>query len=369
LPVAILYRDELKEYDFGSGHPFRGDRYGIFMEYLKSQLFGDKYYNILAAEPATLDVLLTICDLDYISFSQEYFHAAAAGWTSYYEDFSHFHSLDNKPLATPGNIEEAARLIVGQAKTACDLVQSGEYKKAISVGGGMQHARQRHGEGFCVYNDVAFAALYLIERYNLERVLVLDTDAHAGNGTADYVQANPKILFVDIHQDPHTIYPGSGFIPEIGKDKAKGFTINIPLPSFSGDESYKMAFDEIILPLTREFQPQIIIRNGGSDPHFDDGLTNLGMTMAGFRMMGDKVREMTDVCEGKQVDLIASGYNRNVLPYAWLSLLSGIADFPVTVDEPGALPHQVNLEQVRARTGKVLDEVKMYHRDYWKCFK
>ena len=201
---------------------------------------------------------------------------------------------------------------------ACDLIQNGQYQKVISIGGGMHHAKQRFGEGFCIYNDVAFAAFYLIEQYKLDRLLVLDTDAHAGNGTAEYFRSNPKVLFVDIHQDPRTIYPGTGFVQDIGADAAKGFTVNIPLPVHAGNDSYLAAFDEIILPLTREFKPQIIIRNGGSDPHFDDGLTYLGMTIAGFKVMGDKVREMAEVCQGKQIDLIASGYNKNVLPYAWL---------------------------------------------------
>jgi acetoin utilization protein AcuC len=140
------------------------------------------------------------------------------------------------------------------------------------------------------------------------------------------------------------------------------------MPLHAGDASYRMAFDEIVLPLAREFRPQMIIRNGGSDPHFDDGLTNLGLTIAGFRMMGDKVREMTALCGGKQVDLIASGYNPQVLPYAWLSLLSGIADFPINVEEPVPVPQRFREDPARDETAKVLDEVKNDHRAYWRCF-
>ena len=364
-----MYRDELKEYDFGSGHPFRGDRYESFIKFLKTFMQGGQYYDILAAEPASLADLLTICDRDYIDFNQEYYQAANAGWTAYYENFSHYQSPDNKPIGIPGELEKAARLIIGQAKMACDLVQSGEYKKTISIGGGMHHARQRFGEGFCIYNDVAFAALYLIEKYNLERILILDTDAHAGNGTADYMRTNLKILFVDIHQNPRTIYPGTGFAADIGVGDRAGLNVNIPLPLSAGDASYQAAFDEIILPIAKEYQPQIIIRNGGSDPHFDDGLTNLGMTVAGFRMMGNKIREMTDICQGKQIDLIASGYNKHVLPNAWLSLLSGIADFPITIEEPGPIPQQFRKDQVLPETEKVLDEVKSYHHKYWRCFR
>jgi acetoin utilization protein AcuC len=369
LTAAILYRDELKEYDFGTGHPFRGERYANFIKYLKQQMPEEKLYRILSASSATQDDLLRICDQDYIDFNREYYHAANLGWTSYFEDFSHYQSTDNKPLGTPGDIETAARLIIGQAKMAADLIQDGQYEKVISIGGGMHHAKQRRGEGFCIYNDVAFTALYLIQQYQFERVLVLDTDAHAGNGTAEYVKKNPKILFIDIHQDPHTIYPGVGFSSEIGEGDGAGFTVNIPMPLNAGDESYKMAFDEIVLPLTREFKPQIVIRNGGSDPHFNDGLTNLGVTIAGFRMMGEKVREMASICQGKEIDLIASGYNEHILPYGWMSLLCGVADFPITVPEPGNLLPDLRKDQALPETERVLEEVCRYHHDYWRCFR
>ena len=366
--AAILYRDELKEYDFGPGHPFRGERFKLFMELLKHRLPSDDYYQIRAAEPATTEDLLKICDQDYIDFTREYFHAAHGGWVGYYENFNRYHSLDNKPMGIPGDVEEAARLIVGQAKAACDLVQSGRYKKVLSLGGGLHHAKRRFGEGFCIYNDVAFAGLYLVEKYQLSRVMVLDTDAHAGNGTAEYFRANPHILFVDIHQDPRTIYPGTGFTSDIGVERGKGLTVNIPMPVRAGDVSYIRVFDEIVLPLCNEFEPELIIRNGGSDPYFDDGLTHLGMTIAGFRTMGEKVRKMAEICQGKQIDLLTSGYNESIFPYAWLSLFSGLADLPVTVEEPIAVPVQLQSDLAFAETEKVIKEVKTHLRQYWKCF-
>jgi acetoin utilization protein AcuC len=209
----------------------------------------------------------------------------------------------------------------------------------------------------------------LIEQYQLDRVLVLDTDAHAGNGTAEYVRENPKILFIDIHQDPQTIYPGTGFAADIGAEGREGLNVNVPMPVFAGNASYQAVFDEIIIPITREYQPQIIIRNGGSDPHFDDGLTNLGMTISGFRMMGNKIKEMTDICHGRQIDLIASGYNQHVLPNAWLALLSGVTGVPIDVEEPVPVPDHFQKDLILPETEKVLVEVKQYHHDYWQCFK
>jgi acetoin utilization protein AcuC len=366
MAVAILYRDELKEYDFGPGHPFRGDRYELFPPFMKNRLKEDGNYRFLGAGPATEDDLLMICDKDYIDFCKDFYHAANAGWIGYYENFSRYQSLDNKPIGIPGMIEDAARLIVGQAKMGCDLIQSGQYRKVISIGGGMHHAKRRFGEGFCIYNDVAFAVSYLIEKYHLERVLVLDTDAHAGNGTAEYLRSNPRVLFLDVHQDPRTIYPGTGFTSDVGADAGKGHTVNIPLPVSAGYDSYRLVFDEIILPLTKEYQPQIIVRNGGSDPHFNDGLTNLGLTITGFRMIGEKVREMAEVCGGKQLDLIASGYNKAVLPYAWLSLLAGIADFPIQVEEPELIPQRYQKDVVYPDTAEMVEEVKLVHYAYWK---
>jgi acetoin utilization protein AcuC len=369
MTVAILYREELKEYDFGPGHPFRGDRYELFREFLKNRLSPDHLYEIISADYADREDLLKICDPDYIDFNKEFYQATSAGWVGYFENYSRYQSPDNRPYGIPGKIEEAARLIIGQAKVACDLVQTNQYQKVISIGGGMHHAKARFGEGFCIYNDVAFCAFNLIEKYGLERVLVLDTDAHAGNGTAEYFRGNSKILFIDIHQDPRTIYPGTGFASDIGVDEGKGLIVNIPMPINAGDESYKLVFSEIILPLTQEYKPQIIIRNGGSDPHFDDGLTNLGMTLSGFRMMGEKVREMTQICRGRQIDLIASGYNKEILPYAWLSLISGIANFPISIEEPKPVPQRYRYEQDLSQTEEAIDLVKKYHRPYWNCLK
>jgi acetoin utilization protein AcuC len=369
MTAAILYRDEMKEYDFGPGHPFRGDRYELFPEFLKSRLTEDDNYKIIKAEPASESDLLKICDEDYIQFNRDYYQAVFAGWVAYFENFNRYQSLDNKPTGIPGRIEPAARLIVGQAKAACDLVQQGSYKKVISIGGGMHHAKRRFGEGFCIYNDVAFAAAYLEEKYHLDRILVLDTDAHAGNGTSEYLRDDPRVLFIDIHQDPRTIYPGSGFASEVGTGEGKGFTVNVPLPVYAGNESYMRVFDEIVFPVVEEYKPQIIVRNGGSDPYFNDGLTYLGLTIEGFRLMGEKIRKLSEICGGRHIDLIASGYNKDILPYAWLSLISGIADFPVQVEEPFDVPSHLQEDTVVQKTEEVIEEVKRYLRDFWKCFK
>jgi len=366
MAIAILYREELREYDFGPGHPFRGDRYQIFPRFLMQKLNEDDNYRFLQAEPATDEDLLSVCDRHYIETTGQYYQAAHLG-LSVDGGFHRYHSADNVPVGTPGKLEEAARLIIGQAKLAADLVQSDQFKKVVSLGGGMHHARRDYGEGFCIYNDVAFVATYLMEKYELERILVLDTDAHAGNGTSRYFFSDPRVLFIDLHQDPRTLYPGTGFAWETGLDEGKGFTINIPMPVYAGYDSYQLAFEEIVQPVAEEFKPQIIIRNGGSDPHFNDGLTRLGLPVAGFRMIGERVKEMAEICQGRLIDLIASGYNKDVLPHAWLALISGFAGFEVSIEEPGPVPKVFQNDPRSGETKKVVAEVKSYLKDYWNC--
>lgn len=370
MATAILYQEGLREYDFGPGHPFRGDRYEALPQFLKDKLPADEYPT-LKAGLATDDDLLLICQKEYIEFTREYFKAANLGlrYPDRPDGFSFFHSEDNRPIGRPGKLEEAARLIIGQAKMAAQLVQTGTFKKVISIGGGLHHAKRAFGEGFCLYNDVAFCALYQMKEYQLERILILDTDAHAGNGTSEYFYEDPRALFIDLHQDPASIYPGTGFANQIGSGKGKGFTINIPLPPGAGYDSYRMVFETIVEPVTREFQPQIIIRNGGSDPHFSDGLTNLGLTVAGFRMIGERVREMAKICDDKEIDLIASGYNARVLPYAWLALIAGLTGNEMKIEEPMSIPEQFLTDHTLPQTKQVITEVKKHLKDYWACLR
>jgi len=368
---AILCREELKEYDFGPGHPFRSDRYSL--QFLEENLPKDANYQVLEAEEVGDKDLSLICQKDYIDFTRDYFQARNLG-QEFNGRFFQYHSSDNFPPFRPGKLEKAARIIIGQAKLACDLIQNpppkfGGGRKVISLGGGMHHAKPNYGEGFCLYNDVAFAAKYLLKEYKLERILILDTDAHCGNGTMEYFYREPRVLFIDLHQDPSTLYPGTGFADQIGHGRGRGYTINIPLPPYAGTDSYKLVFEEIIEPVLKEFRPQIIIRNGGSDPHFADELAQLGLTVGGLRMMGEKVKNLAETCQGREIDMIGSGYNKKVLPHAWLALISGVTGLKIKIKEPIAVPSQFQEDAVLPETKKVIEEIKSHLRSYWECLR
>ena len=366
--VSLLYREEIRGYDFGIGHPFRGDRFRLFNKVLSELFPEDNRYRLIKSDPATVDDLLLICEEDYVAFTMEYFGTGNLG-NGILDRFSQYHSGDNYPTSRPLKVEEAGRYIVGQGKKACDLIMNGDYTKAISIGGGLHHATRNFGEGFCIYNDIAYCGRYLAEHHHLDRILILDTDAHAGNGTAAYFADDPRVLFIDMHQDPNTIYPSSGFIDETGEGKGRGYTINIPLPAGAGDSSFDLVFDSVVLPVTEEFKPQIIIQNGGSDPHSFDELTNLNLSLEGFIRMGEYVSRMAEVCDNRLISLITSGYNLSILPYTWLALISGLINETVDFSNINPEFHIKIQDPVYEDTKKVVEQVKSTHKNIWNCLR
>lgn len=358
----MVYSRQLKNYDFGLGHPFRGDRFGSFMSYFDATLSKSDRFEVFMNEEAASDEDLELWHTkDYIQAMQ----AASSGKSV--SNLWRYISSDNMNPKTgkfPEGIEAAARVIVENSIFACDLVQKGKCEKAVSIGGGLHHAKPRYGEGFCVYNDVVICAKHAIRRYDLERVLVLDTDAHAGNGTCQAFYLDPKVLFVDLHQKH--IYPGTGYEDEVGGGKGKGYTMNVPLPPYASDEAYKLVFNELIFPLVEEFNPQLVIRNGGSDPHPSDEITQLGLTLNGFKYIGKSVREIAEICDGKEVDLICSGYKPEVLARAWTALISGLAGVDIVLEEP--IPLRTGKNKMQGKVENVVENVKRNLKPYWHCF-
>ena len=354
-----MYSNKLRKYDFGAGHPFRGDRFESFMLHFNAELGkSDKFQVFVNEEAASDDDLELWHTKDYIQAMKR----ASAGLEV--SDLLRYISGDNmNPLTRrfPKGIEPAARVAVKNSMLACGLVQEGKYEKVVSIGGGFHHAKPSFGEGFCIYNDVVISAKYAIRKYDLERILILDTDAHAGNGTCEAFYSDPRVLFIDIHQKH--IYPGTGYEDEVGEGKGKGYTVNVPLPPYASDMAYKYVFNELIFPLVEEFNPQLVIRNGGSDPHPSDQITQLGLTLDGFRYIGKSMREIAEICDGKEVDLICSGYKPQVLSRAWSALISGLAGVDILLEEPFAL--RIEKTQMLNEVKELVKKLKRNLKPYW----
>ena len=352
--VMITFHEKFKQYDLGEGHPFRGDRFANAMKFFESQgLFGGSEVFLVEPKSALREDLLRVHDEHYV-------------------DLIFRSAKEHKPydVETPVSPEilEAALLIVGGAIECGKAVYEGRTKHAISLGGGYHHAGRNYGGGFCLFNDIAVLVEYLKAKCGVKRLSILDYDVHFGNGTSDIYYRDPNVLYISLHQDPNTIYPGTGFVWQIGEGAGEGFNVNVPLPPGTGDDTYLYALNEVFVPLAEEFEPEIIVANGGSDSHFADTLGSLGLTVKGFFEISRLVRETAErVCGGKMVLMPGSGYNPNVLPLCWYALVAGVVGLKeINVKDPYSPPKEP--PQCRRVVEKTIDELKRLLRRHWSCF-
>jgi acetoin utilization deacetylase AcuC-like enzyme len=152
------------------------------------------------------------------------------------------------------------------------------------------HALAMRAMGFCLFNNVAVAAQHALSELALERVLVFDWDVHHGNGTNDIFHSSPSVLYVSIHQWP--LYPGTGPASDTGSGEGTGYTVNLPVPPGSGDDLFRSLVDHVVVPLGREFEPQLVLVSAGYDAHRDDPLADCFVTDAGFAAMAASVRRL-----------------------------------------------------------------------------
>jgi len=358
--IPIVYHPKMSKFDFGRGHPFRGARFESFMQlFHKTELDKNQLFEIIEPKTAEENDLEIVHDREYIELVKEL------------EKKGGFLSMDT--YVTPGMFE-AAKLIVGAAMTAGRLVMTDKYDIAITFGG-FHHAGVANGEGFCVFNDVAITTMMLLNDYKIKRILIIDTDAHQGNGTMDIFYNDPRVLFISIHQDPRTLYPGKGFVYEIGLGAGKGYTVNIPMPMFAGNEQYRYSLKEIFVPLAREFQPEVIIRNGGSDPHYTDQLTQLGLDLNGLNMVRKIVRKTVDETSKKLIDMTVSGYG-DLTPYGWLAIIAGVSGLSINFEDVLSKNEQIeppekayDEDSLQIKTQKTIEALKKELKAYWRCFR
>ncbi len=355
MKTILTYDEKYAQYDLGDGHPFRGDRYINAMRFFEAQgLF--KLPNVvrLSPQPAQREDLLRVHDSSYVDLI---FRLGAQ--SRYY---------DVETPVSPKILEALMSLLGGAIEAGRSLFE-GRANRAVAFGSGFHHAGRNYGGGFCLFNDIAIMVQYLRQKHGLKRAMIVDYDAHAGNGTSDIYYEDPDVLLISLHQDPRTIYPGTGFIEQIGRGGGKGYNINVPLPPLTGDLTYLHALREIFTPLAEEFKPELIVGNGGSDPHFADMLGGLGLTVSGFFQVSRTIVETAEkICHGRVVLIPGSGYNPTVLPLCWYALTAGVVGLEkIDVKDPFTPP--VEPEYVHRKVEDTLIELKGILKEYWKCFK
>jgi acetoin utilization protein AcuC len=354
MKVGIVYDEKYAKYDLGEGHPFRGDRFVNAMKFFEEHdLLKHPNALMLRPAPASKDDLLRVHDPDYVDLI---FRLGAQS-----------RPYDIETPVSP-QILEAVMLIIGGALEAGKAIFEGRADRSVAIGCGYHHAGRNYGGGFCLFNDIAIMIEFLRHKHGLKRIMIVDHDVHAGNGTSDIYYEDPSVLFISLHQDPRTLYPGTGFIQQTGRGAGEGYNVNVPLPPGTSDDTYLYALKEIVPPLAEEFKPELVVSNGGSDPHFADMLGSLALTVQGFFYISRTLVETAEkVCNGKLVVMPGSGYNPAVLPQCWYALAAGVVGLDrISVKDGYAVPVEPSF--VRPKVEETVITLKRLLKSHWKCF-
>ncbi len=273
--------------------------------------------------------------------------------------------LDADTYVSPGTCR-AARLAVGAVLRGIDKVLSGEWDAAYAVvrppGHHVGHtgrALMAPTQGFCIFNNVAVGAVYALER-GISKIAILDIDVHHGNGTQEIFYGDPRVLYVSLHQDPLTIYPGTGFIDEVGEGEGEGFNVNVPLPPFTADDAYQETLNNVVWPIIDEFKPQLILVSLGFDAHELDSIANLRLSLNTYTEIFRRLKNIIGKVKGV-VFVLEGGYNYDVLSKGSRLLIDIMSGREVEVDEPITQTDPRTLARVKS----VIKDVVRIQSPYW----
>lgn len=273
--AAFVYDDQMSRHELRSDHPMRPVRLRYTYELLQAYGAFDSDDAILVSpRSATEDELGWLHTREYIAAVRRLSAGEGAG-----EAHRFNFSLQGDNPYFPG-IFEAATLSSGATLLAAEMVGNGEVDAAFNISGGLHHAAAGHASGFCVFNDPALAIHYFLRIG--KRVVYVDVDAHHGDGVQEAFYGDDRVLTISVHESGRYLFPGTGFVGELGTGNAAGYSVNLPLFPYTGDEVYLESFRQIVPPLVRAFAPDVLVTQLGIDSYHSDPLTHLQLTTAGF---------------------------------------------------------------------------------------
>ncbi len=237
--------------------------------------------------------------------------------------FSVGHGLGTADTPISEGMHENAALIAGASVTAALAIAHGEVTRAVNFCGGMHHAMPDHASGFCVYNDAALAIAAMLDD-GVGKVAYVDVDAHHGDGVQAAFYDDPRVLTISVHQNPLTLFPGTGFPTDCGEGPASGTAVNLAVPPGIGDAAWLRAFHAVVPGVLRAFRPDVLVTQHGTDTHREDPLADLNLSIDGQRTCYQALRALADtVTGGRWLALGGGGYCPvRVVPRAWTHLLA-----------------------------------------------
>ncbi|HLZ19792.1 MAG TPA: histone deacetylase [Smithellaceae bacterium] len=309
--VGIVKDRRYLQHTSGASHPESPERLAPVYEMLDNPDTSWKYA-FIDARSASHDELAYVHTQHYIDYV-----ASTAG-----KDYV---ILDPDTITCPETYE-IAKLAAGGACNAVDAVLTGEVDNAFAlVRPPGHHASAANSAGFCIFNNVAIAALHARYVHNVKRILIVDWDLHHGNGTQKTFYADREVLFFSTHQYPY--YPGTGGMLEAGEGTGLGYTVNVPLNRGGGNATYVAALRKILLPIARFYNPELIMVSAGFDIYFKDPLGGMRVNPEGFAAMARILLNLADeCCDGKLVAVLEGGYHVGGLTASVRAMLNEMSD-------------------------------------------
>lgn len=328
--VALIYGEEYLKYNFSPSHPLQSIRLKMTVELMRAYgILDQPGVEIVSPRLATDEELKLIHTPDYIQKVKEASKNPAVHFFEY--------GLGEGDNPVFSGMHEAASYAVGGSLRAAELVMQGEAEHCFNIGGGLHHALKDQASGFCIYNDPAIVIADILQKHNW-RVAYIDIDAHHGDGVERAFYNSPQVLTISLHESGRYLFPGSGFIEEIGQGEGEGFSVNVPLEPLTFDEAYLFAFQEIVPPLVRAFKPDFIISQNGCDAHILDPLTHLAVSLKLYRKLTGLIHQLAhNVADGRWVALGGGGYELfRVVPRAWTVTFAEMSGINLAEEIPAA---------------------------------
>uniref|UniRef100_A0A7C5VWH1 Class II histone deacetylase n=1 Tax=Thermomicrobium roseum TaxID=500 RepID=A0A7C5VWH1_THERO len=306
----------------------------------------------ISARPATFDELTLYHDIAYIERVHQITRVGGL--------------LDPETPVTQ-NSWQAALFAAGAAIETVNALLAHRARKVFALlrppG---HHALADRSMGFCIFNNIVLAARYA-QQNNFRKIMIIDWDVHHGNGTQAAFWNDPDVLFISLHQD--NWYPrNSGSLNEVGGKGAEGTTVNIPLPPGCGNRAYLLAMEAVVIPIARQFQPDLILISAGQDPSMDDPLGRMLVTTKGFRLMAETMRKLADeLCAGHLIAFQEGGYSLRYTPFCTLAVIEGISNIRTGIPDPfsGNSELQQAEEEYRPHQEAAVEAVIRAQRPYW----
>ncbi len=314
MTTTLIYDERFLDHDTGVGHPERADRLHAVMRGLGEAGLLDQL-DRPAFESADQGYVQRLHDSAYVTRCLAHCRAGRP-------------FMDTPDSAICRESAGVALLAAGGVKAAVEAVMAGETGNAFcAVRPPGHHAEANESMGFCLFGSVALAADYLIGGLGVERVAIVDFDVHHGNGTQHLLEHRSDVLFISLHQDPTTNYPGTGFANELGTGGGEGYTLNIPLAGGGGDDEYREAFESKVLPRLAEYKPKFLLVSAGFDAALEDPLAGMNVTMDGFAWMSRRLVEAAgELCGGRLVSVLEGGYDLDALSRGVVAHVSALVE-------------------------------------------